>query len=347
MDEVLPREKSGQSDEKIWRYHLPPRPRRSGLDGPGPPSWGQQRALDALTTACAAAAAADQVYDSMDALAAAWHASLATLSAMPTFRTWERSNPTFKPRLSGFLWTEQGPRRVTVLLDTGATHCFILARLAAALGLQPAGQPGPTSVSTAAAWGELGLAAPGLLHLVLGNMLREAMSVSSMYMDASDDLVLDWDWISSHDLHHLYIAGRVCLRSGSVPLQLDLLPARVRPIARTLQVIGHGEFCWLLQQVERETQAATDPPPPPTPLPQLAAVLHGSTGWSRPLHHAELAELAAVEVAAAARADHRNRGRAASAASPTGSVKPCRCWLRGNILATSTLGWNLRCCVFT
>ena len=58
-----------------WRsaQGLPPRPLRSGLDGPGPPSWGPQRALDALTAACAAAAAADQVYDSMDALAAAWH----------------------------------------------------------------------------------------------------------------------------------------------------------------------------------------------------------------------------------------------------------------------------------
>ena len=60
-------------------------------------------------------------------------------------------DPTFKPRLSGFLWTAQGPRRITVLLDTGATHGFICARLAAALGLHPSGQPGPTSVTTAAA----------------------------------------------------------------------------------------------------------------------------------------------------------------------------------------------------
>ena len=88
------------------------------------------------------------------------------------FHAWERSNPTFKPRLSGFLWTAQGQRRVTVLLDTGATHCFICARLAAALGLQPSGQPGPTSASTAAAWGELGLSAPVLLHLVLGDTFR-------------------------------------------------------------------------------------------------------------------------------------------------------------------------------
>ena len=100
-----------------------------------------------------AAQTADTVYDSMDDLAAAWHARLATLTAMPTFHEWKRSNPTFKPRLSGSLWTARGPRRVTALLDTGATHCFICARLAATLELLPSGQPGPTSVSTAAKGG--------------------------------------------------------------------------------------------------------------------------------------------------------------------------------------------------
>ena len=110
---------------------MPPRPRHS-YDGPRPGSWDPQRTLDDLT----AALAADRVYDSMDDLAAAFHARLATLTDMPAFRTWERSNPAFKPLLSGFLWTAHGPRRVTVLLDTGATHCFICTRLATALGLQ-------------------------------------------------------------------------------------------------------------------------------------------------------------------------------------------------------------------
>jgi hypothetical protein len=123
-----------------------------------------------------AAQAADQVYDSMDDLAAALHARLASLTAMPEFRSWARHNPPFKPRLSGYLWTAQGPRRVTVLLDTGAKHCFICARLAAALGLRPSGQQGPTSVSTAAGGGTMGLAAPVLLHLVLSDTFREAMS---------------------------------------------------------------------------------------------------------------------------------------------------------------------------
>ena len=87
-----------------------------------------------------AARTADTVYDSMDDLAAAWHASLATLTAMPTFHEWKRSNPTFKQRLPGSLWTARGPRRVTALLDTGATHCFICAGLTATLDLRHSGQ---------------------------------------------------------------------------------------------------------------------------------------------------------------------------------------------------------------
>jgi hypothetical protein len=71
-------------------------------------------------------------------------------------RKWQRSNPTFKARLSGLLWTAQGPRRITVLLDTGATHCFIYAHLATALNLAPSGQQGPGSVTMAATGGYSG-----------------------------------------------------------------------------------------------------------------------------------------------------------------------------------------------
>ena len=137
---------------------------------------------------------ADKVYDSVDSLAAAWHASMAALTAMPAFHAWQRSNPAFKPLLSGSLWTAQGPRRVTVLLDTGATHCFICAHLAAALCLRPSGQPGPTSVSTAAAGEALGLVEPVLIHLSLGDTFRESLSVSPMDMDVGADLILSWDW---------------------------------------------------------------------------------------------------------------------------------------------------------
>ncbi len=81
-----------------------------------------------MVDAWTAAREADNVYDLVDGLAAAWHASLAALTTMPEFHAWQRGNPAFKLLLTVSLWTAQGPRRVTVLLDTGATHCFICAR---------------------------------------------------------------------------------------------------------------------------------------------------------------------------------------------------------------------------
>jgi hypothetical protein len=96
--------------------------------------------------------ATDRVYDSLDGLAAAWHVSMAALPAMPKFHAWQRSNPAFKPLLSEFLWTAQGPLRVTALLDTGVTHCFICTRLTAALGLRPSGQQGPTWLRRGRHW---------------------------------------------------------------------------------------------------------------------------------------------------------------------------------------------------
>ena len=277
----------------------PHRPWHSSTAGLGQPSWGPLQVLDDWT----AAQAANKVYASMTDLAAALHARLATLTAMPEFHSWLRSNPDFKPRLSGVLMTAQGPRPITVLLDTGATHCFICARLAAALSLRTSGQPGPTSVTTAATGGTLVLAAPVLIHLGLGDRFRESLSVSPMDMDVGDDLILGWDWISSHDLRHLYADGQVSLRSGPALLQLALLPASARPAARTLSVIGHGEFRRLLRHIERaEPEApnvlatATSPPPP----------LRRSTGWSRPVH-ADHAELAAIEAATLLAARTRRR----------------------------------------
>jgi hypothetical protein len=197
--------------------------------------------LDDLT----AALHAEQVYASVDALALAMHSQLAALASSTGFSPWTRNNPPFKPRLSGLLSTPQGTRRVTILLDTGATHCFICARLAAALALPLSGQPGPLSVATAAAvGGRQGLGTPVMIHLSMGDTFRESLSISPMDMDVGDDLILGWDWISSHDLQHLFQAGRVDLRSGPARLQLALLPAEARPLPATLStVMAHGEFC--------------------------------------------------------------------------------------------------------
>ena len=43
-------------------------------------------------------------------------------------------------------------------------------------------------------------------------------------MDVGDDIILGWDWNSSHDLQHLFQAGQVGLRSRRDQLQLALLP---------------------------------------------------------------------------------------------------------------------------
>ena len=119
--------------------------------------------------------AAARVNDSVVDLAAAWNARLATLTDLPEFRIWRRKNPEFKLRFSGFLATAQGPRQITALIDTGATHCFICARLAATLQLSPspAGQPGLMSVMTASKGEALGLAAPVLIYLGVGVTFRE------------------------------------------------------------------------------------------------------------------------------------------------------------------------------
>ena len=125
-----------------------------------------------------------------------------------------------------------------------------------------------------------------------------------MDMDVGDNLILGWDWISSHDLRHLYVVGhwQVSLRSGPAMLRLALLLADVRPAARTLSVIGHGELRRLLRQIERAPSVSTvqdrppapsaPPPSPPPPPPRR------SPGWSPPVHadHAALAALGAAQV---------------------------------------------------
>jgi hypothetical protein len=93
------------------------------------------------------------------------------------------------------------------------------------------------------------------------------------------------------------VDGQVRFRSGPALLQLDLLPAGTRPAARTLPVIGHGEFRRLLRQLA---------PEPPAGAPSLPTTPDSSTGWSRPLH-ADHAVLAAVEAATVQAARARRR----------------------------------------
>ena len=293
---------------------LPYRQRSAGSHAPSSPS------SDARSTLadCAAGLEADKVYDSVEQLARAMSTQLRFLTDSPAFPQWQRLTPKFKPRLSGFLATPQGVRRITVLLDTGATHCFICARLATMLRLPASDTPGPTSVTTAATGGTHRLEAPVRIFLGLGDAFRESLSVSPMDMDVGDDLILGWDWISSHDLKHLYVKGQVDVRSGSELLQLDLLPAEVRPPPRSLAVISHGEFRRLLRQIDREAPLAAVVLPATSSSPSAppSVLSCSSTGWSRPVH-ADHAELAALEEATRQAARSRRRpGRAAFDVDP-------------------------------
>ena len=54
--------------------------------------------------------------------------------------------------------------------------------------------------------------APVRIFLGLGDAFREFLSVSPMDMDVGDDLILGWEWSSSHDLKHLYVTGQVDVR---------------------------------------------------------------------------------------------------------------------------------------
>ena len=93
------------------------------------------------------------------------------------------------------------------------------------------GQPSPMSVIKASKGEALGLAAPVLIYLGLGDTFREVLPTSPMDTVVGDELIFGWDWISSHDLRHLYVDGRVSLRSGPAILRLALLPEDLRPPA--------------------------------------------------------------------------------------------------------------------
>ena len=116
---------------------LPHRPR--GLPPPAPATSSASECLADLSLAVAT----ERVYDAVDDLARA------LLAQRDAYTPWQRRDPAFKPVVSGFLWTPSGPRRVTVMLDTGATHCFVCAQLADLLKLPQGSAPGPRAVSMA------------------------------------------------------------------------------------------------------------------------------------------------------------------------------------------------------
>ena len=84
-----------------------------------------------------------------------------------------------------------------------------------------------------------------------------------------------WTWATtcSSAGTHLYMDGRVSFWSRPVMLRLRvaLLPSDVCPAARTLSVIGLGEFRRPLRQIERSPSVSTVQDPSPGPSTDAAA----------------------------------------------------------------------------
>ncbi len=103
------------------------------------------------------------------------------------------------------------------------------------------------------------------------------------------DIILGWDWISSHDLRFLYPAGAVAGASSSGPLTAPLQPTPPAGSAQaqTLAFIGHCEFRRMLRRLLLVDSASAPAPTPPSVPP-----LRGHSGLSKPVE-----PLGAVEVA--------------------------------------------------
>ncbi len=143
-----------------------------------------------------------------------------------------------------------------------------------------------------------------LIHLSLGDLFSETMSISLMDMDEGDDIILCWDWISSHALQ----ARQVGLRLGRDQLQLALLPAAAQPPPAALStVIGHEELSCLLPQIVSD-EAPTVPAARTDALLALVPWHQGalSKGWSC-LVLVDHTELAALESAGRQAARERLR----------------------------------------
>ena len=91
----------------------------------------------------------------------------------------------------------------------------VCARLAAEFCLPLSGLAGPRSVMTAATGGQQGLVPLVPIHLGMGDVLREFLSISPMDMDVNANLIMDWDWVFSHNLRYFFRGGEVDLRSGA------------------------------------------------------------------------------------------------------------------------------------
>ena len=63
------------------------------------------------------------------------------------FTPWKRQEPGVKPRVQGWIMAPSGRRvLVTILVDDGASHCFVRSSFAREWGLARSAEPGPSGV---------------------------------------------------------------------------------------------------------------------------------------------------------------------------------------------------------
>jgi len=104
------------------------------------------------------------------------------------------------------------------------------------------------------------------------------------------DIILGWDWISSHDLRFLHPRGTVTGAGPQGPVSAPLLPS-TSPAAQASVLIGHGEFRRMLRRVVPQAEPPVGPPAVTASLTALPPGRHG--GMSKPLEPLGAAELAA------------------------------------------------------
>ena len=157
---------------------------------------------------------------------------------------------------------------VTILVDNGASHCFVNSAVAHEWGLELSGEPGPAGVLLAAGDILHAVDTPVRVYLVLGDTLREAISMSPLVLEGGVDIILGWDWIVSHDLHKLYALGEMVAEGPNgtvrVPMERRATPGGGRASAQAVgeqpdgnRLMGHNSFESLIGQPYAEEENAT------------------------------------------------------------------------------------------
>ena len=131
--------------------------------------------------------------------------------------------------------------------------------------------------------------------------------MSPLELDTTLDIILGWDWISSHDLQFLYPEGTVTGSGATGTLAAPLLSVTPPDPDQTRVLVSHGEMRRMLRRVIPGTASTPSLVSSATPAtgtaPPLAPQgLYRATPRLEPSGVAELAQLDAADAADAPRA---------------------------------------------